>query len=495
MKTLEHFSHHQEHMSAKTSCLKATVLSLAVSSSLLTGCQLNTEALSNLVVFDKEVSQQEIAAKKQVLYHAYEQIVPVLNSYYPINSTTYGLIKAEKANTLTALSHEVLANTLTEQGLALCQVAENCPNHTVYLENKVFKEPSLHTMLVSLSTPDLKLTKLFDEQGVPVSTMAINTVLSPIAPPSTLVRRTQSTRITHEPTVITKTASSQNNASAPNTKATTVAKTKAKAKAQSPAKTASVAKAAVPVSAAAATPAEASATAAAAPASAATVVPAAKQSLQVVSDPATAPSSKVSSLEKAPAITATNMSSTSTMVAKQQTDAKTVMNSLALEHSAPMQAHIKSKSKSNSIGLTKDATVASQSTAMLSNQALASNSNNPKVSLSARTSASPSLNTKAIKDDIQNLPEGLHSNNHELLQKSNNQERAHNETASSVHKANQSRRVYKFDIPSQVMQRALSTDPKSTNTSTALVRKPSVFIFDPNMSLAQVNNDLESRQP
>lgn len=491
MKTLEHFSHHQEHMSAKTSCLKATVLSLAVSSSLLTGCQLNTEALSNLVVFDKEVSQQEIAAKKQVLYHAYEQIVPVLNSYYPINSTTYGLIKAEKANTLTALSHEVLANTLTEQGLALCQVAENCPNHTVYLENKVFKEPSLHTMLVSLSTPDLKLTKLFNEQGVPVSTMAINTVLSPIAPPSALARRTQSTSTTHEPTVINKTASSQNNAPAPNTKATTVAKTKAKAKAQSPAKTASVAKAAVPVSAAAATPAEASATAAAAPASAATVVPAAKQSLQVVSDPATAPSSKVSSLEKAPAITATNMSSTSTMVAKQQTDAKTVMNSLALEHSAPMQAHIKSKS----IGLTQDATVASQSTAMLSNQALASNSNNPKVSLSARTSASPSLNTKAIKDDLKSLTEGLHSNNHELLQKSNNQERAHNETASSEHKANQSRRVYKFDIPSQVMQRALSTDPKSTNTSTALVRKSSVFIFDPNMSLAQVNNNLEPHQP
>ena len=386
---------------------------------------------------------------------------------------------------------EVLANTLTEQGLALCQVAENCPNHTVYLENKVFKEPSLHTMLVSLSTPDLKLTKLFDEQGQPVSTMAINTVLSPIAPPSTRVRRTQSTSIANESTAINKTASSQNNAPAPNTKATTVAKTKAKAKVQSPAKVASVSKAAVPVSVAAATPAEASATAAAAPASAATVVPAAKQSLQVVSDPATAPSSKVSSLEKAPAITATNMSSTSTMVAKQQTDAKTVMNSLALEHSAPMQAHI----KSNSIGLTKDATVASQSTAMLSNQALASNSNNPKVSLSARTSASPSLNTKAIKDDIQNLPEGLHSNNYELLQKSNNQERAHNETASSEHKANQSRRVYKFDIPSQVMQRTLSTDPKSTNTSTALVRKPSVFIFDPNMSLAQVNNDLESRQP
>ena len=481
MKTLEHFSHRQEHMSAKTSCLKATVLSLAVSSSLLTGCQLNTEALSNLVVFDKEVSQQEIAAKKQVLYHAYEQIVPVLNSYYPINSTTYGLIKAEKANTLTALSHEVLANTLTEQGLALCQVAENCPNHTVYLENKVFKEPSLHTMLVSLSTPDLKLTKLFDEQGQPVSTMAINTVLSPIAPPSTLARRTQSTRITHEPTAISKTASSQNNAPAPTTKATTVAKTKAKANSkapgQSPAqKVASVAKAAVPVSAAAATPA-------------------AKQSLKVVSDTATAPSSKVSSLEKAPAITATNMSSTSTMVAKQQTDAKNVMNSLALEHSAPMPAHIKSKSKSNSIGLTKDATVASQSTAKLSNHALASNSNNPKVSLSARTSASPSLNTKAIKDDLKNLPEGLHSNNHELLQKSNNQERAHNETASSEHKANQSRRVYKFDIPSQVMQRTLSTDPKSTNTSTALVRKPSVFIFDPNMSLAQVNNDLESHQP
>ena len=492
MKTLEHFSHHQEHMSAKTSCLKATVLSLAVSSSLLTGCQLNTEALSNLVVFDKEVSQQEIAAKKQVLYHAYEQIVPVLNSYYPINSTTYGLIKAEKANTLTALSHEVLANTLTEQGLALCQVAENCPNHTVYLENKVFKEPSLHTMLVSLSTPDLKLTKLFDEQGVPVSTMAINTVLSPIAPPSTLVRRTQSTSIAHESTAISKTASSQNKAPVPNTKATTVAKTKAKAKAQSPAqKVSSVAKAAVPVSAAAATPAEASATAAAAPAAAATVVPAAKQSLKVVSDTATAPSSKVSSLEKAPALTATHMSSTSTMVAKQQTDAKNVMNFLALEHSAPMPAHI----KSNSIGLTKEATVASQSTAMLSNQALASNSNNPKVSLSARTSASPSLNTKAIKDDLKSLPEGLHSNNHELLQKSNNQGRAQNETASSEHKANQSRRVYKFDIPSQVMQRALSTAPKSTNTSTALVRKPSVFIFDPNMSLAQVNNDLESRQP
>ena len=493
MKTLEHFSHHQEHMSAKTSCLKATVLSLAVSSSLLTGCQLNTEALSNLVVFDKEVSQQEIAAKKQVLYHAYEQIVPVLNSYYPINSTTYGLIKDEKANTLTALSHEVLANTLTEQGLALCQVAENCPNHTVYLENKVFKEPSLHTMLVSLSTPDLKLTKLFDEQGQPVSTMAINTVLSPIAPPSTLVRRTQSTSITHEPTVITKTASSQNNASAPNTKATTVAKTKAKAKVQSLAKTASVAKAAVPVSAAAATPAEASATAAAAPASAATVVPAAKQSLQVVSDTASTPSSKVSYLEKAPALSATHMSSTSTMVAKQQTDAKTVMPSLALKHSAPIPNHL--KSKSNSIGLTQEANVASQSTAMLSNQALASNSNNPKVSLSARTSASTSLNTKAIKDDLKNLPEGLHSNNHELLQKNNNQERAHNETASSEHKANQSRRVYKFDIPSQVMQRALSTDPKSTNTSTALVHKPSVFIFDPNMSLAQVNNDLESRQP
>ena len=483
MKTLEHFSHHQEHMSTKTSCLKATVLSLAVSSSLLTGCQLNTEALSNLVVFDKEVSQQEIAAKKQVLYHAYEQIVPVLNSYYPINSTTYGLIKAEKANTLTALSHEVLANTLTEQGLALCQVAENCPNHTVYLENKVFKEPSLHTMLVSLSTPDLKLTKLFDEQGVPVSTMAINTVLSPIAPPSTLARRTQSTSITHEPTAINKTASSQNNAPAPNTKATTVAKTKAKAKVQSPAKTVSVAKAEVPVSAAAATPAEAFATAAAAPASAA------KQSLKVISD--TAPSSKVSYLEKAPALSATHMSSTSTMVAKQQTDAKNVMNSLALEHSAPMPNPI----KSNSIGLTKDATVASQSTAMLSNHALASNSNNPKASLSARTSASPSLNTKAIKDDLKSLREGLHSNNHELLQKSNNQERAHNETASSEHKANQSRRVYKFDIPSQVMQRTLSTDPKSTNTSTALVRKPSVFIFDPNMSLAQVNNDLESRQP
>ena len=477
MKTLEHFSHHQEHMSAKTSCLKATVLSLAVSSSLLTGCQLNTEALSNLVVFDKEVSQQEIAAKKQVLYHAYEQIVPVLNSYYPINSTTYGLIKAEKANTLTALSHEVLANTLTEQGLALCQVAENCPNHTVYLENKVFKEPSLHTMLLSLSTPDLKLTKLFDEQGVPVSTMAINTVLSPIAPPSTLARRTQSTSTTHEPTAINKTASSKNNAPTNNTKATTVAKTKAKAKAQSPAqKVASVAKAAVPV--AAATPAAAPATAA-------------KQSLKVVSDTATAPSSKVSSLEKAPELTATNLSSTSTMVAKQQTDAKTVMPSLALEHSAPMPSPL----KSNSIGLTQDATVASQSTAMLSNQALASNSNNPKVSLSARTSASPSLNTKAIKDDIQSLPEGLHSNNHELLQKSNNQERAHNETASSEHKANQSRRVYKFDIPSQVMQRALSTDPKSTNTSTALVRKPSVFIFDPNMSVAQVNNDLESHQP
>lgn len=485
MKTLEHFSHHQEHMSAKTSCLKATVLSLAVSSSLLTGCQLNTEALSNLVVFDKEVSQQEIAAKKQVLYHAYEQIVHVLNSYYPINSTTYGLIKAEKANTLTALSHEVLANTLTEQGLALCQVAENCPNHTVYLENKVFKEPSLHTMLVSLSTPDLKLTKLFDEQGQPVSTMAINTVLSPIAPPSTLVRRTQSTSTTHEPTVINKTASSQNNAQTPNTKATTVVKNKATATAQSPAKTASVAKAAVPVSAAAATPAEASATAAAAPASAA------KQSLKVISD--TAPSSKVSYLEKAPALPATHKHSASTMVAKQQTDAKNVMNSLALEHSAPMPAHI--KSNSNSIGLTQDATVASQSTAMLANQALASNSNNPKVSLIARTSASPSLNTKAIKDDLKSLREGLHSNNHELLQKSANLERAHNETASSEHKANQSRRVYKFDIPSQVMQRALSTDPKSTNTSTALVRKPSVFIFDPNMSLAQVNNDLESRQP
>lgn len=481
MKTLEHFSLHQEHMSAKTSCLKATVLSLAVSSSLLTGCQLNTEALSNLVVFDKEVSQQEIAAKKQVLYHAYEQIVPVLNSYYPINSTTYGLIKAEKANTLTALSHEVLANTLTEQGLALCQVAENCPNHTVYLENKVFKEPSLHTMLVSLSTPDLKLTKLFDEQGVPVSTMAINTVLSPIAPPSTLARRTPSTSIAHEPTAISKTASSQNNAPTNNTKATTVAKTKTKAKAQSPAqKVASVAKAAVPVSAAAATPAAASATATAA-----------KQSLKVVSDTATAPSNKVSSLKKAPALSATHMSSTSTMVAKQQTDAKNVMNSLALEHSAPMPAHIKSKS----IELTQDATVASQSTATLSNQALASNSNNPKASLSARTTASPSLNTKAIKDDIQSLPEGLHSNNHELLQKSNNQGRAHNETASLEHKANQSRRVYKFDIPSQVMQRALSTDHKSTNTSTALVRKPSVFIFDPNMSLAQVNNDLESHQP
>lgn len=479
MKTLEHFSHHQEHMSAKTSCLKATVLSLAVSSSLLTGCQLNTEALSNLVVFDEEVSQQEIAAKKQVLYHAYEQIVPVLNSYYPINSTTYGLIKAEKANTLTALSHEVLANTLTEQGLALCQVAENCPNHTIYLENKVFKEPSLHTMLVSLSTPDLKLTKLFDEQGVPVSTMAINTVLSPIAPPSTLARRTQSTSITHEPTVINKTASSQNNAPTPNTKATTVAKTKAKAKVPSPAqKVASVAKAAVPVAAATT----------AAPASAAT---AAKQSLQVVSDTATTPSSKVSSLEKAPAITATNMSSTSTMVAKQQTDAKTVMPSLALEHSAPVPSHL----KSNSIGLTQDATVASQSTAMLSNQALASNSNSPKASLSARTSASPSLNTKAIKDDLKSLTDGLHSNNHELLKKSNNQERAHNETASSEHKANQSRRVYKFDIPSQVMQRALSTDPKRTNTSTALVRKPSVFIFDPNMSVAQVNNDLEPHQP
>ena len=488
MKTLEHFSHHQEHMSAKTSCLKATVLSLAVSSSLLTGCQLNTEALSNLVVFDKEVSQQEIAAKKQVLYHAYEQIVPVLNSYYPINSTTYGLIKAEKANTLTALSHEVLANTLTEQGLALCQVAENCPNHTVYLENKVFKEPSLHTMLVSLSTPDLKLTKLFDEQGVPVSTMAINTVLSPIAPPSTLARRTQSTSITHEPSAITKTASSQNNAPTPNTKATTVAKTKAKAKAQSPAKkVASVAKAAVPVSVAAAIPAAASATAAAAPTAAA------KQSLKVIPETASAPSSKVNPLEKAPAMSATHMSSTSTMVAKQQTDAKNVMHSLALEHSAPMPAHIKSKSKS--IGLTQDATVASQSTAMLSNQALASNSNSPKVSLSARTSASPSLNTKAIKDDLKSLPDGLHSNNHELLQKSNNQERAHNETASSEHKANQSRRVYKFDIPSQVMQRALSTAPKSTNTSTALVRKPSVFIFDPNMSLAQVNNDLESHQP
>lgn len=181
------------------------------------------------------------------------------------------------------------------------------------------------------------------------------------------------------------------------------------------------------------------------------------------------------------------------MVAKQQTDAKNVMNSLALEHSAPMPSPI--KSKSNSIGLTKDATVASQSTVMLSNQALASNSNSPHASLSARTSASPSLNTKAIKDDLKSLPEGLHSNNHELLQKSNNQGRAHNETASLEHKANQSRRVYKFDIPSQVMQRALSPDPKSTNTSTALVRKPSVFIFDPNMSLAQVNNDLESRQP
>ena len=479
MKTLKHFSHHHEHMSAKTSCLKATVLSLAVSSSLLTGCQLNTEALSNLVVFDKEVSQQEIAAKKQVLYHAYEQIVPVLNSYYPINSTTYGLIKAEKANTLTALSHEVLANTLTEQGLALCQVPENCPNHTVYLENKVFKEPSLHTMLLSLSTPDLKLTKLFDEQGVPVSTMAINTVLSPIAPPSTIVRRTPSTSITHEPTVINKTASSQNNAPAPNTKATSVAKTKAKANSkaqgQSPAKVASVSKAA------------------AAPAAAATTetASAAKQSLKVVSETATAPSSKVSSLEKAPALTAKNMSSTSTMVAKQQTDAKTVMHSLALEHSAPMPSPF----KTNSVGLTKDATVASQSTAMLSNQAFASNSNNPKASLSARTSASPSLNTKAIKDDIHSLTDGLHSNNHELLKKSNNQERAHNETASSEHKANQSRRVYKFDIPSQVMQRALSTDPKSTTTSTALVRKPSVFIFDPNMSVAQVNNDLESHQP
>ena len=132
---------------------------------------------------------------------------------------------------------------------------------------------------------------------------------------------------------------------------------------------------------------------------------------------------------------------------------------------------------------------------MLSNQALASNSNNPKVSLSARTTASPSLNTKAIKDNVQSLSEGLHSNNHELLKKSANQGRALKETASTEHKANQSRRVYKFDIPSQVMQRALSTDPKSTNTSTALVRKPSVFIFDPNMSLAQVNNDLESRQP
>lgn len=471
MKTLEHFSHHQEHISAKTCCLKATVLSLAVSSSLLTGCQLNTEALSNLVFFDEEVSQQEIAAKKQVLYHAYEQIVPVLNSYYPINSTTYGLIKAEKANTLTALSHEVLANTLTEQGLALCQVSENCPNHTVYLENKVFKEPSLHTMLVSLSTPDLKLTKLFDEQGLPVSTMAINTVLSPIAPPSTLVRRTPSSSIAHEPTTINKTASSQNNALAPNTKATTVAKTKAKAKtnakAQSPAKVASVAKAAVPVAAVT------TATAAAAPAVAA------KQSLKVISDTATAPSSKVSSLEKAPALIATHMSSTSTMVAKQQTDAKTVMHSLALEHSAPMPTSL----KSNSIGLTQDATVASPSTAMLSNQAIASNSNNPQASVSARTTASPSFNTKIIKDDIQSLP------------KSNNQQRAHNETASSGHKANQSRRVYKFDIPSQVMQRALSTDPKSTNNSTALVRKPSVFIFDPNMSVAQVNNDLESHQP
>ena len=458
MKTLEHFSHHQEHMSAKTSCLKATVLSLAVSSSLLTGCQLNTEALSNLVVFDEEVSQQEIAANKQVLCHAYEQIVPVLNSYYPINSTTYGLIKAEKANTLTALSHEVLANTLTEQGLALCQVSENCPNHTVYLENKVFKEPSLHTMLVSLSTPDLKLTKLFDEQGLPVSTMAINTSLSPIAPPSTLLRRTPSSSITHEPTAINKTASSKNNALAPNTKATTISKTKTKAK---------------------------------------TAAPAAKQSLKVVSDtataPATAPSSKVSSLEKAPALIANHMSSTSTMVAKQQTDAKTVMHSLALEHSAPIPTPI--KSKSNSIGLPQDATVTSKSPTMLSNQALASNSNSPKASLSARTTASPSFNTKTIKDDIQRLPEGLHSNNYELLPKSNNQQRTHNETASSEHKANQSRRVYKFDIPSQVMQRALSTDPKSTNSSTALVRKPSVFIFDPNMSVAQVNNDLESHQP
>lgn len=316
--------------------------------------------------------------------------------------------------------------------------------------------------------------------------MAINTVLSPIAPPSTLARRTQSTSITHETTALNKTASSQNNAPAPNTKATTVAKTKAntKAQGQSLAKTASVAKAAVTVSAAATTPAEASATAAAA-------ATAAKQSLKVVSDTATTPSSKVSSLEKAPALTATHMSSTSTMVAKQQTDAKTVMPSLALEHSAPIPSPL----KSNIIGLTQDATVASQSTAKLSNQALASNSNNHQASLSARTSASPNFNTKTIKDDIQRLPEGLHSNNHELLQKSNNQERAHKETASSEHKANQSRRVYKFDIPSQVMQRALSTDPKSTNTSTALVRKPSVFIFDPNMSVAQVNNDLEPHQP
>lgn len=150
---------------------KTKVLALTLSCLLLNACQLNNQESS---LKDQQVTlEQQAAQQKQLLTGAYLKLVPMLNNYYPINTTTYGLIYSQGDST-----YEALADTLIKQGSALCLVKDNCPSDTVYLSTS--RLDLNQDLLISLHTDKLSLTQLYCSDGKMQSDVSVNTTLSPL---------------------------------------------------------------------------------------------------------------------------------------------------------------------------------------------------------------------------------------------------------------------------------------------------------------------------
>lgn len=169
----------------KNSGLNLTMLTLALCSTMISGCQLNSDFFSGLNKYDELNNAQDIENRKLLLAHAYDHMVPELNRYYPINRTTYGLIKDTKEHdqgSYALLSYEILAKTLQQQGSALCVVKDNCPFDTTYLNTIVstIKEDDMgDSVLISLDTEALSLSQLYNEKGYALSSLAVNSSIAP----------------------------------------------------------------------------------------------------------------------------------------------------------------------------------------------------------------------------------------------------------------------------------------------------------------------------
>lgn len=153
---------------------RLSILALSLGAALMaTGCQITLPSNS------KEF-QEQMEYHAQLVKSAFENMVPVLHRYYPINSTVYKLVAPEEASDKTKSTYHNLAQVLNKQGAAVCSSAHNCPKDSVVLTPLLINHSNDHTLLISLSTPNLKASALFYDNGKLISQLSLLTELTPL---------------------------------------------------------------------------------------------------------------------------------------------------------------------------------------------------------------------------------------------------------------------------------------------------------------------------